>query len=60
VLADGNSLGAEVSGLVRLLRKCHAYLLDQHVEVFWDFWGKTCVTLSVLWTNTEALLCHLP
>jgi len=35
-------------------------LLDQHVEVFWNFWGKTCVTLSVLWTNAEALMCHLP
>merc|ERR1712169_139077 len=35
-------------------------LLDQHVEVFWNFWGETCVTLSVLWTNAEALLSHLP
>jgi hypothetical protein len=26
----------------------HMYLLDQHVEVLWDFWGEACkITPSV-------------
>lgn len=30
-------------------------LLDQHVEIFWDFGCKSYVTLSVTWTNSEAV-----
>lgn len=59
VLADSDSL-TSLSATYIFARIMHVYLLDQHVEVFWNFWGETCVTLSVLWTNAEALLSHLP
>jgi hypothetical protein len=57
MLSDGNGLCIRqtVISYTKILR---AYLLDQHVEIFWDFGCKTYVTLSVSWTNSEAVVCQ--
>lgn len=39
MLADGNSL--IFVNMNSLCNELLPYLLDQHVEILWDFWGKT-------------------
>lgn len=59
VLADGNGLTKQSAmQRISLMSFFHTYLLDQHVKVLGDFGCETYVTLSVSWTNSEALPCH--
>lgn len=59
VLAHRDSLAISIRVVIRFRGEYNSntYLLDQHVEVLWDFWGKACIDHSVSLETKQRLYC---